>query len=199
MPAFDYITLANLKAFIGNIPDSADDAALNQAIDAACEQINGYCMRRFDSQSNKTRYYTPEFPDMVFLDDLISVTAFQTDENADGLWEISWSDGEDYYLLPHNATEEGEPYTHVEVNRHQGSYSFPVGVQRGLRITGNWGYATVPLAIQQATTILAARLFRRNKAAFGVVGSAEMGQVMVIPKLDPDVIQLIDQYRRHLR
>lgn len=198
MPTFDYITLANLKAFIGNIPDTDDDTALNQAIDAACEQINGYCMRRFDLQSNKTRYYTPEFSDMAFFDDLVTATAFQTDEDADGLYESSWS-SEDYFLLPYNAAEEGEPYTCAEVNRHLGSYAFPVGVQRGLRITGNWGYATVPLAIQQATTILAARLFRRNKAAFGVVGSAEMGQVMVIPKLDPDVIQLIDPYRRHLK
>lgn len=200
MPAFDYISLANLKAFMmsGGIADNVDDTALNMAIDAACEQINGYCMRRFDLQSNKTRYYTPEFYDVVFLDDLITLTAFQTDEDGDGLYEVTW-DSENYYLMPFNAAEEGEPRTWVEINRATSTYTFPVGIQRGLRITGNWGWESVPLAIQQATTILAARLFRRNKAAFGVTGSAEMGQMMVIPRLDPDVMQLIDPYRRHLR
>lgn len=197
MPSsYDYVSLVNLKAFIGNIPDSADDTALNQAIDAACDQINGYCGRRFDSYGT-TRYFTPEFHDMLFVDDLRAITSLKVDEDADGVYEVTWA-STDYNLLPYEAEEEGFPYTHIELTIN-GNYAFPAGQRKSVEIIGTWGFPSVPLAIQQATTILAARLFRRNKAAFGVVGSAEMGQVMVIPKIDPDVMQLIDQYRRHLK
>jgi hypothetical protein len=42
------------------------------------------------------------------------------------------------------------------------------------------------------------RLYKRKDAPFGVVGStsAEMGQLMVIPKLDPDVKFLLDAYKK---
>lgn len=196
MPTFDYISLTNLKAFIGNITDNADDTALNQAIDAACEQINGYCMRRFDS-GGATHYYTAEYPDVLFVQDIRAITTLAVDEDGDGTYEVEWA-STDYQFAPYNAEAEGEPYTWLELTAN-GNYAFPVGLRKGIKIIGTWGWSAVPLAIQQATTILAARLFRRNKAAFGVVGSAEMGQVMVIPKLDPDVMQLIDPYRKKVR
>lgn len=56
-----------------------------------------------------------------------------------------------------------------------------------------WRY---PGTIQEACLIQASRLFRRKDAPFGMVGSAEMGYSGTIARLDPDVRNLIDDFRR---
>ncbi len=50
--------------------------------------------------------------------------------------------------------------------------------------------------VSEAATILAARIFKRKDAPFGVVGSAELGQMMVIARQDPDVKLLMQNFRR---
>ncbi len=56
-----------------------------------------------------------------------------------------------------------------------------------------------PGPIGEAVAIQAGRLFKRGEAPFGVTGSAGMGQLKVIPELDPDVKLLLRRYKRHLR
>lgn len=52
-----------------------------------------------------------------------------------------------------------------------------------------------PGPIVEAARILAARIFKRPEAAFGLMGSAEMGTASVIARTDPDVRMLTDHYR----
>lgn len=55
-----------------------------------------------------------------------------------------------------------------------------------------------PSPIVEAARILAARIFRRPEAAFGVIGSADMGTAAVISRIDPDVKMLLAHYRSGL-
>lgn len=50
--------------------------------------------------------------------------------------------------------------------------------------------------VNEAAMILAGRIFKRKDAPFGVVGSAEMGQLLVIAKHDPDVQLLMRSFRK---
>jgi hypothetical protein len=49
--------------------------------------------------------------------------------------------------------------------------------------------------VRQATLIQATRLFKRKDAPFGVIGSAEMGQLQVVPTIDPDIKLLLAGYK----
>ena len=63
-------------------------------------------------------------------------------------------------------------------------------------MVGKFGWCAVPDVIAEACLIQAQRLFKRRDAIFGVVGSAEMGQLVTIAKLDPDVQMLLMAYRK---
>lgn len=55
-----------------------------------------------------------------------------------------------------------------------------------------------PGPVVEATRIQAARIFQRAHTPFGVQGSAEMGTVAVISRVDPDVKMLLQHYRSGL-
>ena len=79
----------------------------------------------------------------------------------------------------------------------EGNYSFPVGIRKGVKIAGSWGYATlVPAQVREACLIQAARVFKRKDAPFGVTGIADLGELRMISKLDPDVEAMLAPLRR---
>jgi hypothetical protein len=53
----------------------------------------------------------------------------------------------------------------------------------------------VPIAVTQATIILAGRIFKRLDSPLGII-SGEMGSIRVGYRLDPDVQHLIEPYRK---
>ena len=78
-----------------------------------------------------------------------------------------------------------------------GHFSFPEVIPRSVAVTADFGFdTTVPPVISEACILQVARVFRRSDAPFGVVGSAEMGQQVVIGRLDPDVRMMLAPYRR---
>lgn len=50
--------------------------------------------------------------------------------------------------------------------------------------------------VNEAAMILVGRIFKRKDAPFGVIGSVEMGQMLVIAKHDPDVRLLMEPFRK---
>lgn len=182
-----YCTLAELKAYLDIDPgDVDDDTMLEACVEAASRAIDVHCGRWFYTTSaDETRCYTAEDADLLRPDDLVSITSLYTDDDGDGTFETEWTTS-DYYLEPYNAALHGEPYTAIRAVEQ----AFPL-LRRAVRITGKFGWPAVPPDIRQAALLQSARLFKRKDALFGVMGSAEMGQVVVIPKLDPDVAMLI--------
>lgn len=59
-----------------------------------------------------------------------------------------------------------------------------------VQITAKWGWPSVPAEVEQATRLLAARLYRRKDSPQGVIASADWGVVRV-SRTDPDVYALI--------
>lgn len=182
-----YCSLAELKAE-QHIPDTDDDATLEQAIEAASRAIDDACGRTFYQAAAATRYYTAEDGELLFVDDLVSVTSLTTDEIGDRTYSTTWLTT-DYDLEPYNAAALGKPYLWIR-QAPLGQRWFPTG-RRGVKIVGTFGWPAVPPQAKRACLIQAARYWKRKDAVFGVMGSAEMGTVMAIPGLDPDVKQLL--------
>ena len=188
-----YCTSAELKAYVG-ITDSVDDANILKAINAASDAIDGYCNRRFYALT-QTKIFTPVHPARLLVEDLLSITTLLTDENGDGVYEVTWT-ATDWAYHPINAPTSIPNQPYWAVNRtYQGNYVFPTRVLNGVSITGSWGFSTTtPDAVNQACLLEAARLFKRKNAVFGAQTSPEFGVVNLIQKgLDPDAAMLLNQ------
>lgn len=171
-----------------------NDTAMEAAINGASRFIDKFCERHFYS-SAETRCYTPMDTRVVYVDDLLSVTTFKTDEDGDGVYETTWATT-DYNLYPYNAALDGQPYTVIEISSG-GTRRFPASVSKSVQIAGAFGYsATAPNDVKMACLIQASRLFKRSNAPFGIAGTSELGIMQMIPKIDADVRMLLEPFRR---
>lgn len=196
-----YATLSELKEFVG-IPDAdtADDDALTLALDSATAQVDTYCDRTFTADSvATTRDYMISNTGRVDIDPVSTLTGLivQTDDNADGTYETTWTIGTDFRIEPVNASSAGVPWDRLVA---LGTRWFPKNTYRpGVRVTAKFGWpgGTVPAAVKLATLIQASRLFKRKDAPFGVAGSVEFGSEMrLLNEVDRDAQNLLRRYRR---
>lgn len=198
--ANEYATSSELKATLAMTGESFADADIALALTAASRGIDNVCGRRFwaDEDADQVRYYNPEAPGCLRIDDLVELTELATDPAGDGSFENVWTLNTDVILEPLNAPADGRPWT--ELRAHPlGAYRFPCGYPRSVRVTGKFGWAAVPDQVKEATLILASKLMRRaREAPFGVVAvGLEQGGAMRIARADPDVMFLIGSFIRN--
>lgn len=190
-----YASLAEVKAAL-RITDSVDDALLEMAIESASRLIDGYSGRYFYNAGTATKNFTANDSYLVAIEDLQSLTTLATTDEV-GSTYTTWT-ANDYQLEPLNGQADGltMPYNAI---RAVGDYAFPfytAGRQDALvRVTGVWGWASVPMAVKQATIIQSSRIFKRLDSPLGVLSSPDLGFIRVGSRLDPDVAQLVDPYR----
>jgi hypothetical protein len=198
-----YATLAEVKA-AARIPssDTIDDALLELSIESSSRDLDAYTERVFYSTGATavTRVYIPQDIYLVETDDIISVTTLKSDSTGNGTFDITWA-ATDFQLEPLNGRAGGidTPATRI---RAIGEYLWPVyeprnvnSNQASVQVTGVFGFATVPIAIKQATILAALRAYKRYESPTGVLGFSDMG-VVRIGRLDPDVQRLVDPYRK---
>ena len=177
-----------------NPVNPGDDALLEEIITAASRWIDNHCNRRFYS-ATETRYYTPMDTNLLFVDDLLSVTTLKVDEDGDRAYETTWA-STDYDLLPLNASLNNHPYSMIRTTP-EGSYNFPVRLAKSVEINGSFGYASsVPAPIKEACTLISARLFKRKDAILGVTSNTALGEVRMQIPADPDVEMLLSRFIR---
>jgi hypothetical protein len=199
-----YATLAEVKA-AARIPssDTIDDALLELSIESSSRDIDSYTERVFYSTGATavTRVYIPQDIYLVETDDIISVQTLKSDSTGNGTFDITWA-ATDFQLEPLNGRAGGidTPATRI---RAIGEYLWPVyeprnvnSNQASVQVTGVFGFATVPIAIKQATILSALRAYKRYESPTGVLGFSDMGVVRIGSRLDPDVARLIDPYRK---
>lgn len=190
-----YASLTQVKAAL-RITDATEDTLLELAIEAASRAIDGNTGRNFYSSGTATRYFASE-NDFVLQTDDIAGTAItiQTANNADGVYDVTWQSS-DYQLEPLNGNSDGIawPYTRI---RAIGNYLWPIsGGEALVKITGVFGWASIPIAVTQACIIQSSRIYKRLDSPLGVAGFGDMGVMRVTRDLDPDVAQLIGTYRK---
>jgi hypothetical protein len=129
----------------------------------------------------------------VETDDIVSITTLKTTSDCEG-FDTTWA-ATDYQLEPLNGRSGGivTPYTQI---RAIDDFLFPVfGGEATVQIVGTFGWAAVPIAIKQATLMLAQRQFKRYDSPLGVAGVGELG-VIRVSRIDPDVQALVSPFRR---
>lgn len=187
-----YCTLAELKASL-DITDSIDDSILERAITSASRAIDRYCGRNF-YKVTATRLFVPRDNYIVDIDDLVSLTTLKTTDDDTQTFDITWS-ASDYQLEPLNGVVDGMPTPYTRI-RAIGNYTFPLlDGEASVQIAGVFGFNAVPDEVNYATMIQASKLYKRKDSPLGVI-SGEYGAMRVGVRLDPQVSELVDAYRR---
>jgi hypothetical protein len=188
-----YCTLAQLKAS-ADITDSYDDTILELAIEAASREIDQMCERNFYNMGTATRDFVAQDAFYTPIDDLITLTTLKTDPNGDSGFSETWA-ASDFTTLPLNGFLGGIQWPSNGL-RVRDTYLFPtVDEQPLVRVTGVWGWTSVPTPVVQATIILASRLHKRNDSPLGVAGFGDIG-VIRVGSYDPDVEKLIHPFKK---
>jgi len=192
----NYATLAQVKGAL-RITDQIDDGLLNTAISAASRFVDGYCDRSFATAAAGTAVYVPTGRmDDLIVDDLTSVTSIAIDEDLNGTYSTTLNPI-DFQLLPTNGRSGGIPFPFSRVRPQEDGY-WPVSFDRRatVRVVGTFGWPATPDAVREATILQASRLFTRLDSPLGIAGFGDMGAMRVSFRGDPDVMMLLEPYRR---
>jgi hypothetical protein len=190
-----YCTLAQVKAGL-RINDTVDDSLLEMAVESASRAMDSYCNRVFYSTGTAVvRYYSPRDSYLCEIDDLVSLTSLYTNNNqTQTSYNVAWT-SEDYQLEPLNGLADSQPVPYTQI-RAIGNLTFPnLNGEASVKVTGVFGYNAVPIAVTQATVIQASRIYKRLDSPLGII-SGELGSMRVGTRLDPDVAQLVDGFRK---
>jgi len=187
-----YCTLDDLKAVL-RLTDDVDDALLELCIESASRQIDGHCERIFYQTSEETRLFVARNSYECETDDIVSLATLETAPDGTA-FDTTWESTQ-YQLEPLNGYT-GGIYRPRTLIRAIDDELFPtIGHEALVRVTGVFGWDSVPIAIKQATIMSAGRLFKRYDSPLGVLGFGDLG-VVRISRLDPDIASLVQPYRR---
>lgn len=194
-----YATLAQIKApdrLNLSTSDTASDTALEGIITSISRAIDNECGRYFyKSTASEVRYFTPRESTSVFVGDVVSVTNLYTD-SGNRTYATTWATT-DYDLFPYNSTSlsEPEPYRFIDV-APAGSYRFYTHLPKSVKLDAVFGWSAVPSAITEACLLWSMRFFKRYKTPLGISAMTALGEQQTkVPPPDPDVLQLIRNYK----
>lgn len=186
-----------------HVDDDVDEAEYIRAIEAASRAIDHACNRQFGSVAAESRIFTPRWSFtraawMVELDDFTSLSALEFDTAGDGTFATTF-DVTKAFLLPANAAKEGRPFERIVIRGAQTIPAVPY-YHDSVRATAPWGWTMgVPVTIKEATAVQANRFAARRNAPYGIAGSPETGsELRLLAKADPDVIVMVQPYRRRV-
>lgn len=181
-----YCTLSEFKQWLTAAgqtisADVGDDSVIESIIEASSRFIDGECSRYFyKNATDETRYYTATDSTYVRPDDLVSITALYTD---DGSREYSntWTT-DDYDLWPYNAALDGRPYVQI-VRSPYSDYAFPAGTAKGVKVTGVFGWPSIPAQIKEACVMISLSTYKRRFGEnLSSVSTVTGGGVVITPQ-----------------
>jgi hypothetical protein len=189
-----YCTLADVKNAL-RITDTIDDTLIENSINAASRMIDQYCNRYFYSGSaGEVRYYKANDGFVCWIDDCQTITEVKTSSTDPLIYDTTWDSG-DYQVLPANRWANGAYYPITGLTATD-NYLFPVWADIALvKVTGTFGWSSVPDPIKFACIIQSSRLFKRLESPLGVAGVSDLGIMRVGSSIDGDVAQLINPFR----
>lgn len=215
-----YATPAELKLAIEKT-DSTHDSTIQMCLDAAAQVIDRFTNRLGKSDAFKAettasaRTYTGMGGYYQWIDECISISLVEVKDSPDDTTYVSWlaADWVAFSGDPKRPNFNKLPYEGIMVTPTGDQQRFTSGQYVGrrgfrpdtydrrgvvtIRVTAKWGYALdVPPAIKAATLAQATRWWKRYEGAFGdTLATGEMGTLMFMKELDPDIAMMLRRGR----
>lgn len=191
-----YALLEDVKDAL-RITDDVDDLVLAGVVESASRAIDKYCDRYFGQTGTQAapvhRLYRAR-SQQVMIDDLVTLTDVGVEYS--GFAETFSSLGSNSVLKqPVNADTENPTRPFTSLLAKPGTVLPPP--PGWVRVTGVWGWPTVPPQIRDACVLQTVRLFKSRDVPLGVMGGADMmGAIRLPGGLHPDARQLCEPFRR---
>lgn len=189
-----YVEVDELKKTLELEGSSFADKDIHRALRTATEVVELHTGQVFSQTANQARLYTA-----LRGETLLRVDAFSTldtlliDEDGDGVYETEWTEGTEFVVGPANAALDDQPYTYLKILPQSGA-TFPV-YENAIKVTGTFGWPTVPEIVKTCVEILASRYLKRaRETPYGfqvIVGDAVTAARL--GRIDPDVGLMLDQ------
>lgn len=199
-----YASIEELRARIDSTGVATWSAADLSNMDTALRAASRWIDERLDTRFytvNETRFYTPLWPDLLYVDDMAKTPDSVTLYDRDGMITAVLAQGDDYDMEPANALVKGRPYRQIRI-RPGCDYRFTPGASNSVGVRGDFGYSAEPPGpIRQAALLLAHRLWMRKDAVFGVAGTPGLGVTIVQARIETDsdiLAMLAGMDRRHV-
>jgi|SRR6185312_1535275 len=195
----DYATADEVAAF-AHVDDDIDDVEYGLAATTASRSIDHECHRQFGRTASETRLYTPRWSYtrglwVIETDDFVTFTQVEIDRLGEGVWEVVDVTKFRKFANDANADKKSRPWERLGI-RSANLPSFTYAIDC-IRVTAEYGWASVPAAVKEATLLQASRLAARRDSPYGVAGSPENGsELRLLAKLDPDVKTSLKDYVR---
>lgn len=149
-----YVTLSDLKHYLGLGTETDADDVLQRCITSAERAIESYTRRNFVGTPGTMVFNR-------FEQDRVRQNAFWLNDDLHTLTAMTLGDGravptDSVWLEP----REGPPY---RIIRLKSAYAFSWNTDSDMQVVGTWGYGTVaPDDVQQATLRYATHLYRQK-------------------------------------
>ena len=195
-----YASVDDLRAQFGDNQTGLDQTQLERALRTASRGIDDHCGRRFwqDTTLQTRTYPVADYYKPVRVSDIASKTGLivKVDTGLNGAFASTWTIDVDFRLDPRGADQDNAAYSWAQIAPLGGAI-WPLdwlGRRDTLQVTAKFGWSEIPDPVSQACLLLAAGLFKRKDAPFGVAGFNEFGAVRV--RDDPAVEKLLFGYVR---
>ena len=151
-----YITEVDLENHILQDIDSSYSSWISSIIGFVEAYIDQYCGTNFQDTGSVTRYFDSYGGNELIVGDLQSISSLQI-LNLEGDVEQTLTEGTDFWLYPLNDTVKNK----VVLSGVNLISEFP-NRQRSVKITGSFGFDTVPGPIKLAAIQLCAKLINEG-------------------------------------
>lgn len=189
-----YLTYTDLKVYLDiAVANTDDDALLTTLIARAQMMIDNECRQTFEAAADTTRTFLAlplddgghvEGRDLILDAPLCQVTSVT---NGDG----AVVSAADYLTLPRNLT----PWYAIRLKESSGlRWTYDDDAESdSIAVVGRWAYSvTAPVAIVQATTRLAAYLYRQRDNALDLDRTViTAGQTILPSRIPRDIMDIL--------
>lgn len=182
-------------AFIANLITRA-----SRLIDKETHREPGaYAQSATDTE---TRFYMGSGGSQQWIDEIVAAPSLVAVAQGGGIADSDYTtySSSDFFLWPYNADDFGKPWRRIDLDTINGAYQSFYSYPKSVKITAPFGYSdtdNTPPEIVEATIIQVARWFGRARQGYQDTGAiAELGQLTYTKRLDPEVQEIVDHFRR---
>ena len=189
-----YLQESDLENLILEDIDPSFSTWITSVIAMVQSYIDQYCETTFENAAAATKYFDGSGSNEIYVGDIQSVSEILIFDTTGA--QIQSLSNSDYSLYPYN-----ESVKSIIKLSPGGSYRPFPGWAHAVKVTGVWGYATVPGAIKLAAIKLAAQIINQGLKG-GKVSQENLGSYTVsYEKVDEtvDVLgirEILNQYRK---
>ena len=188
-PAYNVVSLFDIKEHLGITQSNTDDAYLSTLIDGISEAIEQYCRRKFAAR-RYTEYHSGDGSSgVLFVDEypIVAVTSLHDDVDR----EFGSSD----LIATGNYVVSGDDGM---VELYDDETRFSKGT-RNIKITYTGGYNTMPYSIGLAAMIWIDRIYKKKDRKNEGIESQNIGDKATTYRIDdipPEVKMLLNPFKR---